>query len=113
MSRMLVYQLCFLLLFVVVGKALIREDQEFGGSQVPGRDQSKQHLNFLIISYTPSFTDHIINIVKEIYDRPTFRASTSPPQGAKASQAVTLLLRSAIPHSEKQISICCGTSLPP
>lgn len=32
---MLVYQLCFLLLF---GKALIREDQEFGGSQVPGKE---------------------------------------------------------------------------
>lgn len=101
-----------MLLFVVFGKTLIREDQEFGGSQVPGRDQSK-HLNFLIISYTPSFTDHIINIVKEIYDRPTFRASTSPSQGAKASQAVTPLFRSAIPHSEKLKSIPAVAPLSP
>lgn len=81
------------------------------------RDQSKQHLNFLIISYTPSFTDHIINIVKEIYDTPTFRVSEHQPpllEGKQHPRLSETTVQKCNPTLGKtKINICCSTSRSP
>lgn len=80
------------------------------------RDQSKQHLNFLIISYTPSFTGHIINIVKKIYDVCSESWSIYLPSSKgkkKKKQALRPLFRSTISHLEKLQSVSVVAPLSP